>query len=243
MGKKDKQEDIARVTAMVQSALGAHLESLILYGSVVQGITDGQFSDVNLLCVVDEISAERLETLAPALAWWARQKYPPMVLLSRDEQRDSSDVFPLEYLDIMHQRRVLAGRDCFADVPRHPQLHRLQVEHDLRTQLIRLRGAYALAQDDAGKLEQLLLQSLVTFLVLFRHALLVVGEPLVLQLEPIIAAAAARFNFDPGPWRRLLDARMNSQRLPKDEVKRMFFSYLHDIQAVERALERHGKQS
>ena len=238
MAKKNPQEDIARMTAMLREALGGHLDSLVLYGSVLQGMAPGKYTDTNLVCVLDEITTASLDAAALALAWWTKQGYPPVVLLSRDEQRDSSDVFPLEYLDIQHQHRVLAGKDAFAEVAKHPQLHRLQVEHDLRTHLIRLRNGYALAQGDAGKLEKLMAESLLTFLVLFRHALLALGEPLVLRMDDIIEAASRRFQFEPQIWRQIHHARHDSLRLPKAETRSIFAAYLGDIQKVEREMER-----
>lgn len=241
MAGKNRQKDLAHITQSLQAALGEQLESLILYGSTVQGETSEKYSDMNLLCVLRESNAANLDAAAPALAWWARQEYPPVNLLSVEEQRDSSDVFPLEYLDIHHQHQVLAGKDCFAEVPAHPQLHRLQVEHDLRTQLMRLRSGYALAGSDSRKLEKLLLGSLITFLVLFRHALLAEGEGLTLRLADIIDAAARRFRIDAEPWRRLLDARRDGAKLEKGALKQTFSLYLRDIQRVERAMEGAGQ--
>ncbi len=54
--------------------------------------------------------------------------------------------------------------------------YRAQVEHDLRAKLLRLRQKASGMMSDADLLRRLLLDSVSTFCVLFRHALLLHGR-------------------------------------------------------------------
>ncbi|MGH9535380.1 MAG: hypothetical protein ACRD2E_11030 [Terriglobales bacterium] len=241
MASNKTEAALQRITEWLQAVYGPALVSLTLYGSRAE--TNGhrrhaKASDVNLLCVLDHVSADRLSAGAEAMRWWQRQGHKAIALLSRDEARDAADVFPIEYLDLQHHRQVLAGEDLFASAGRFPREHRQQVEHDLRAQLLRLRGRYSLATDGKA-LRRLIVESCGTFVTLFRHALAALGEPLVQEKEAIVAATASRFGFAPEPWLRILRARHGTEDLPSDRsaLQPIFAAYLEDIQTVERQLE------
>lgn len=245
MASSSKAETaIGKITEWLQAVYGPDLVSLTLYGSRANGAaSNGQAhrpeTDVNLLCVLTQVTAERLEKGAAALRWWQRQGHRPIALWSRDEVRDAADVFPIEYWDLQQRRRVLAGDDLFAEVARFPHEHRQQVEHELRTQLLRLRGRYPLAQDGKS-LARLMVESAGTFITLFRHALAALGGSMLTGQDAVAAAAAERFGFEAQPWERILRARRGEAALPKDraQLQPMFAAYLEAIQKVERQLEK-----
>ena len=54
----------------------------------------------------------------------------------------SADVFAIELLDIGQHHRVLFGEDPVADIEVPMNLHRVQVEHELRTALQKLRHIF-----------------------------------------------------------------------------------------------------
>jgi hypothetical protein len=237
---------LEKFTAWLVQLYGARLQSLVVYGPAAGGAHAAHIShaDMNLLAVLDTMDAAALELGAPAVAWWRKQGYPAPVMLSRDEQDDSADIFPVEYLDIQAHHRVLAGAELFAQVPRFPELHRIHVEHDLRAHLLRLRGAYMADSGDAKALAELLLNSVRTFVTLFRHALTVFGEPLVVDPDRVLAAAAVRFRFSPAPIEAILAARHSGSKLAEgklDALRSLFAAYLAAITAVERGLEQNSE--
>lgn len=218
---------------------GQRLRSLVVYGSVASGNHHAGYSDVNLLCILDRIDAATLDQAADALRWWIDQGNPPMVVLSQAELQDAADVFPIEYLDIRSHHRLVRGEDLITGLPHYPEQHRLQVEHDLRTHLIRLRSRYMRANKDAKAVEKLLLESVSTFLTLFRHALVAVGEPLLAKKQDIAAAAAAHFEFNVEPFQAILAARSAGSPMVRDkkQIYPLFAAYIEAIQRVERRLE------
>jgi hypothetical protein len=235
---------LEKITAWLVQTYGARLQSLIVYGPGAEhNLAHLPGNDLNLLAVLDQVDAATLDLGAPAVAWWRKQGHLAPVMLSREELNDSADVFPIEYLDIQAHHRVLAGADLFAQIPRYPDLHRLHVEHDLRAHLLRLRGAYMADAGDAKRLEALLFNSATTFITLFRHALAALGEPLVVDRERVLAAAAVRFRFSPAPFEAILAARRARARLAGgklDPLRSLFAAYLDAITAVERALEQNS---
>lgn len=242
MARLPVDKALQQISDWLTQLFGTRLRSLVAYGSVATGNHHAGTSDMNLLCVLDVVNAATLDQAADALRWWTGQGNPPIVLLSQPELEDAADVFPIEYLDIRSHHRLLRGQDLITSLPHDAAQHRLQVEHELRTQLIRLRGRYMRVNKDAKAVEKLLLDSLSTFVTLFRHALVAVGEPILAHKEDIVAAAAARFGFDSAPFRAILAARSGDSPLVRDkkQIYPVFAAYLDAIQRVERRVEEYS---
>lgn len=242
MARLPADQALQQISDWLAQIFGARLRSLLAYGSVATGNHHAGASDVNLLCILDTVNAATLDQAADALRWWMEQGNPPLVMLSQAEMEDAADVFPIEYLDIRSHHRLLRGEDLITALPHHAAEHRLQVEHELRTQLIRLRGRYMRVNKDVRAVEKLLLESFSTFVTLFRHALVVVGEPILARKDDIVTAAAARFGFDSAPFRAILAARSSESPLVRDkkQIYPLFAAYLEAIQCVERRVEEHS---
>src|SRR5882672_721915 len=160
----------------LREAAGANLESVILFGSAVAGDFHSEFSNVNLFCVIRDSSFAALQALAPAVKWWSTQKQPPPLFMTRDEIECSVDVFTIELIDMQQHHRVLFGEDVVQGLSIPANLHRVQVEYELREKLALLRQHLLLASGNDSRLWELLLRSVSSFATLFRHALMVLGH-------------------------------------------------------------------
>jgi len=110
--------------------------------------------------------------------------------------------------------------------------YRTEVEHDLRAKLLRLRQKASGMFTDADSLHRLLLDSVSTFCVLFRHALILHGEPPAITKRQVVAAARERFGIDPLPFDKLLDVREGLLK-PRDlEPTALMGAYLRGIAVV-----------
>src|SRR6267143_1510117 len=116
----------------LREAAGANLESVILFGSAAAGDFHPEFSNVNLFCVVRESSFAALQAVAPAVKWWDRQRQPPPLFMTRHEIERSIDVFSIELIDMQQHHRVLFGDDVLQGLQIPANLHRMQVEYELR---------------------------------------------------------------------------------------------------------------
>ena len=96
-----------------QVAFGGSLQSIILFGSGAEGRLRPT-SDVNLLLVLDQFSAEAAIRLQPQLEMaYATIRLRAMFLL--DSEVDAAmQAFAQKFADIRRRRRVLYGPDVFA---------------------------------------------------------------------------------------------------------------------------------
>jgi hypothetical protein len=229
---------LTQLVEKLQAAHGDRLVSVVLYGSAATGEHHAKFSDFNVLCVLTEITPRELGASENIFRWWRNQGNPAPLLLTEHEALTSTDCFAIEFNDIKRQHVLLYGKDVVSELVVDNCFYRAQVEHDLRAKLLRLRQKAGGMLSDAGLLRSLLLDSLSTFCVLFRHALLLHGEPAALRKREVIAAAAARFAFDPLPFEKLLDVREERLKPREADAAALLAPYLQGISAVIDAVDR-----
>ena len=217
------------LVSRLKGAYGEELVSVVLYGSAAAGEFHEKFSDLNVLCVLKSIGLQELEKGEAAVGWWLKQKQPLPLFLSREEVENSQDAFPIEFLDIHHNRRVLYGEDVVAEIEIKTSQHRRQVEHEIRSKLLRLRERYLDLKGNKKELARLMLDSLPTFSTLFRHALILGGGEAPLKKREIFRGVAERFAIVAEPFMTLLETREGKRELADDEVKPLFQAYLTEI--------------
>ena len=167
---------LKELTTKLEHAFSDRLVAVILYGSAAAPERADKFSDLNVLCVLKEITPRELLEAEPVLSWWREKQHPAPLLMSEAEVHNSADSFPIEFHDMKERRRVLYGLDVIAEMKIDSKNYRRQVEHELRSKLLRLRqqGASKLSHPDV--LLALCVDSVSTFCVLGRHALELAGH-------------------------------------------------------------------
>ncbi|HEX4594696.1 MAG TPA: nucleotidyltransferase domain-containing protein [Bryobacteraceae bacterium] len=207
------------------------LVSVILYGSAATGNHHGEFSDLNVLCVLTRVTPAELAEAEPIFKWWRAQGNPSPLLLSEEEVRDSTDCFPIEFHDMQERRRVLFGADVVETLVIDKTFYRAQVEMELRTKLLRLRQKAGAVISDKQALLRLMIDSVPNFLVLSRHALLVSGLPAGLQKREI-ARELAKIGADAAAFDTLLDLREQKKKAGDVDPEALFANYLRQIETV-----------
>src|SRR5579884_2847236 len=168
--------NLAELSEKMREALGERLISVLLYGSGASEEDHHEtFSDLNVMCVLSALGPRELADTEPVVRWWRELGNPSPLLLTEEEVRTSTDVFAIEFHDMLERRRVLWGADPVAALQVDESFYRAQVEHDLRAKQIRLRQKAAAVLTDREALLRLMLDSVSNFCVLARHAMLLAG--------------------------------------------------------------------
>jgi len=221
----------------VRDAGGANVESVILFGSAVAGDFHPGLSNVNLLCVLRDSSFQALQALTPAAKWWDKQKQPPPLCMTKQELQRSTDVFTIELLDMQQHHRVLFGEDVLKGLHVPMDLHRVQVEYELREKLILLRQHILLASQDESRLWELLLRSVPSFSALSRHVLIALGEGSHATKREAVQALGKRLGFDASAMLQVLDVRERKTDRKAINVRDLAGRYLASIEKVTAAVD------
>ena len=232
------EKKISDFVSRLRAATGANLESVILFGSVVAGDFHPEFSNVNLFCVIRDSSFTALQALAPAVKWWDAQKQPPPLFMTRNEIERSTDVFTIELLDMQRHHRVVFGEDILQGLSIPANLHRVQVEYELREKLALLRQHLLLASGSDSRLWELLLRSVSSFATLFRHALIVLGHDAPVGKREAVQALSKQIGFDASGILQVLNVRERKSDRREFNVADVFSRYLTALEQVTAAVDK-----
>src|SRR5258708_9130136 len=137
---RDVNEALKNVVDRLHEAAAENLESMLLYGAAGRGDFHEADCDLNVLCTLGSLRVEDLARVAGTVKWWTSvQKQPALLFLTAEELRHAADVFAIELLDMLQSHRVLYGPDVVSGINVPMNLHRIQVDHELRTFLLSLR--------------------------------------------------------------------------------------------------------
>ena len=216
----------------LERAYNDRLVSVVLYGS---GASEGEhhkFSDLNVLCVLKQVTPRELGEGEPILRWWREHGHPSPLLMSEEEAHHSADCFPIEFRDMKDRRKLLYGVDVIADVHVDTRNYRAQIEHELRAKLFRLRQKGAQVLSDPAQLLKLCVDSVSNFCMLGRHALMVSGAAPKTERRAVMHQLGQILKMDPSPFDILLDIREARSGVDPGDPGELFAMYLERIQRL-----------
>jgi len=232
------EQDLTDLVTRLKNAAGSNLLSVILYGSAATGEFHAGHSDLNVLCIMQSLGRDDLSRLHAASAWWAKKGHPAPLFFTLHELHHSADVFAIELLDIKAAHRVLQGEDVIASLHVPMDLHRLQVERELRNSALRLRQHYMRHPADSRKTLELMTSSISTFAALFRHALIALGEDPPPTKRSTMDRLGSVLGFDPSPFHTIFEIREGHKRERDVDVQATFDAYLDRVSKVTEEIDR-----
>jgi hypothetical protein len=217
--------------------LDRNLVSVVLYGSAAAGDHAGKKSDYNLLVVTHALEVRDLTALSALSNRWMKQGNPPPLLFTLERFRSSADVFPIEIADIQDNHKVLWGSDPLENMPFSYDNFRLELEHELKGKLIQLRERFLATEGKPKLVAELMVQSLSTFLVLFKNALRLYGEKPALKKLEALAQLEKHLPLDAEVF-RIIEGLKEGKKSDLDRIV-LFERYLKAVEKVVDGVDRH----
>jgi hypothetical protein len=225
-------DELKELVTKLEHAFHDRLMSVVLYGSGASADHHGKYSDLNVLCVLKQITPRELAESEPIMNWWRTHGHPTPLLMSEEEAHNSADSFPIEFHDMKDRRRVLYGVDVIAEVKVDPKHYRAQIEHELRSKLFRLRQQGARVLSDPQALLKLCLDSVSTFCLLARHALVVSGTHAKTERRAVVHQLGQTLKMDTSSFDTLLDIREDKSGVDPGDPGELFAKYLEAIRRL-----------
>jgi predicted nucleotidyltransferase len=226
------EELVNEFVGKIRAGTGPNLVSVILYGSAAEGEFHPEYSDLNLLCVVRDASFASLAKIAGVVEWWRGKKHHPPLVLTPEELKMTADVFSIEFMDMKQRYRVLWGEDVLKSLDIPMQLHRSQLEYELREKLFLLRQHVMLAGANEKQLWEVMLQSLTSFTTLFRHVLIELGKAGRQHSLDAVKELGERLNFDSSAFVQLIEVRAKKTDRKRLRAADIAMRYLNGIDKV-----------
>lgn len=220
------------LTEELKKIYAGNLRSVILYGSAVTGEFIAKRSDYNILVVIDKLGIDELKLISGITRKWVKAGNPPPLIFSMKRLISSMDVFPLEFIDIKDNHKILFGEDVFAKLEIKTDNIRLELERELKSKIIQLRESYILTGGQPKEVQELLIKSASTIMVLMRGVLRLHNiRPPVKKLEAV-AKLAEKISFDASIFTIIWDMKEGAKESYKHNPDTLFERYLETIVKV-----------
>ena len=166
---------IDALAAQLKGIFGERLKMVAAFGD-----------NANSCAIVESLTVDDLGKCAANAAKWTRNGLAvPLLIIERDLRR-SLDAFPLELMEIIATRRVIAGADLFSDVVVPKQELRRACEVQARGHVLHLREGYIESAGDTKALAKLVSAAIPPFRALVKNVARLEGispKALVTQLD------------------------------------------------------------
>lgn len=228
----DARTTAAKLTAHFRTTFAAELRSVVVFGSLPRGEAIPGVSDLNLLVILESITAQTLVRAGPVLQQWIRQGRTPPYLYSREEWDGMHDAFAIEISDMNDAREVMWGADpVVVESVTYAGL-RQQVEREIRDTLLHLRLRLMVATSGPSDIGSLLLSGFPSFNAYMRAVLRLAGHSPGLETRPVIESAAALIGADATPMLACYEARRTTHSLAAGLTDPLVVQYLDFANAL-----------
>lgn len=221
--------------------LGRSLKSIVLYGSAASGEFDPRRSNINLIVVVDKLDLDLLRKVQPRVKRGARKGIVAPLFLTAEHMDTSSDVFPIEFLDMSDFHHVILGDDPFAKLSIGIENLRLECEEKLKGFLINLRQSYLEIADRRGSMINLVAASITGIVSIFRGLIRLTGSKAPASKKEVICRMAELYPVEADNFLAALEIKLSAPRMTRDEMDAFFAAYLADIEKLALHVDKMGK--
>ena len=215
----NKLKITSNVITNLKEVFAEKLVSVILYGSCASDECENEFSDINIIVVIENLLAVDLKKANSALKDFMQTKHPLPLFMDKEEWFDSCDVYPIEYSDIKDRYRILYGEDIVKPLVLEKTNLRLQCEHETKNLLIKLRQNYLAQSNDLKAIEKLLKTSSKSFFAIFRAILRLTETKISFNHQDDINSLAGKVKIDKETFLKLLEFRTNPKAISKSEYE------------------------
>jgi hypothetical protein len=234
-----KPEDIfTEFTGDLQRIFGEDLVSIILYGSGATGEYRPGKSDLNFLVVLQDDSVDSLRRGMAAVARWRKRMVNTPLFMTKVYIQSSLDSYPIEFLDMQANYRLVHGEDVLKDLQFRPADLRVQCERELKGKALRLRQVYLEAREKPRAMREIIAGSITAFTSIFQGLLFLVGKDIPKTKGEIINRVAQEFQLDADTFLKLLAIKTGERKASPTEIRELFKKYVSEIDALSGAVDK-----
>jgi hypothetical protein len=205
------------------------LISSVLYGSAASGEFVDKHSNLNILVVLKNTDLENIKKSSGLIRKFSM--IDPL-FLTEDYIKTSTDIFPIEFLDMQENYYVLYGKDVLKDITVEINNLRFQCEQELKAKLINLRQAYLRLNKDKLSLRNLLFKSSNSILHILRNVLRLKGKGAPYLKQDILKEVALEFQIDISLWEKILASRNKQIKINHKDIEDLFIKFIKDLEKI-----------
>ncbi len=226
------KKNIYEFTESLKQLYRDDLIAIMLYGSASSGEFVEAHSNVNLLVVLKNTDLSTLDLSRKLVNKRSHRRLEPL-FLSHEYLLSSSDVFPVEFLDMKENYICLYGQDVLKEIKIDLKNLRFQCEQELKSKLILLKQQYLkINPKNKAALAKLLFRNLTSLLHILRNLVRIKGKTPSYKKEDILSEAAVELKTEVAVFLRILQAKKNSAALKADDFKALLADFVLELDKI-----------
>ncbi len=224
------KKTIDKFVEQLRGTYGEELVSVILYGSAASGDYSGRHSNINMAVILKETS---LGSLSRASSFINKRRFLTIspIFLTEDYIRRSTDVFPIEFIDMKENNTVLYGKDILKDVNIGIKNLRFQLEQELKSKIINLKKLYLRTTDKILR-RNILFKSFTSGLHILRNLIRLKGKEPAYAKEDVLKEIEREFGIDTADLKTILDAKNGNRKLSRKEIDSLLTSLVGTLEKI-----------
>ena len=163
-------------TASLKEVFAGDLLAVVLYGSAAGSTYTAGASDINVLIILEKSGAEGIFKFGQKVKKLMSNNIISPVIMTLKEFTTASDVFPLEYSEILEEHALIFGNQNILNIKINKKNLRLQLEEKLRGAAAEIRGMLIAAGGNEKVFQRFILRWASLGGVLFRGLLRLKGK-------------------------------------------------------------------
>lgn len=212
------------------NVFGELMESIFMYGSAVTHEYIPGVSDINIAILVKDNSIPQLAQCLHLQKKWKKKSVSTPFFMTRAYINSSLDTYPIEFLDMQSNYRVLFGEDILKNIQIEKKYLRIQCERELKGIAIHLRRSFVQSSGNMKYLLSLLNDSLRRLFPVFK-ALLVLKNLSIPKLKSdIVASVEDSYALSTSSFSVIYNN--SSQRSANNHYETLFDRYTNDIDRI-----------
>lgn len=192
---KNPNDIVDKLTSDYRAVFGEKLLSVVMYGCAVTHEYVPGSSSINIFLLVTDSSLEHIHNCMDIHKYWYRRGVMTPLIMSRDFFETSLDLYPVDYLHIQSNYRVLFGEDVFSTLDIQKEHLRMQCERELKQLSLNLREEYLQADCRKRILTDLLEDNIKRLFPLFKALLVIYGRKIPHARSELISSVEDLFGL------------------------------------------------
>ncbi len=194
----------------------------VLYGDILKDDFSLENSPVNMLIIASEVSVALLEKIQHLVSRAVSEIRLEPLFVTYEEMVLSADVFPVKYLEIKKNYRILAGDDLIAGFEIPAENIRLHCEQEMRNFSLKLRSDFLACYPDPERLCNTLLRYIPDLFTLVKFfAEFTSGQSFVKVADSLIYLKS-RFGISSDPLSELINIKKSQTPPAAAEIKQTY---------------------
>ena len=154
------------------------------------------------------------------------------LFLTENYINSSTDIFPIEFLDMQENYLVLYGKDVLKNINVNTSNLRFQCEQELKAKLINLKQLYLRINQDKLAMRNLLFKSFNSVLHILRNVLRLKGKESPYLKQEILKELKSEFQIDINIWEKILAAKLKQIKLSSKDTEELFINFIRELEKI-----------